>query len=292
MERTKSFRKADAIFTSDWHLRESIPICRTDNYWKAMWRKIDSIAELQRKNDCVVLHAGDFYDHWKPSPFLLRTTIKHIPDQFYTLYGQHDLPQHNLQLVDKCGINVLEIANRINVLDGAHWGQTPSVSMRIKGRKILVWHKFNYQGKRPWPGCTAPTANKLLRDYPEYDVILTGDNHQSFYEKQGNGLVVNPGSIMRMDADQHKQKPCVFLWYAKENIVVQHILPHEPGVITREHIERTKQREIRIDAYISKLKSDWKASLSFKQNLERFKEENHIPTKVIEIIYKAMDYEH
>ena len=110
-------KKADAILTSDWHLREDTPICRTDNYWEVQWKKVDYISKLQKQYNCLVLHAGDLFDHWKPSPRLLREIILHIPDTFFTVYGQHDLPQHSLELTNKCGINVLQAANKLRVFE-------------------------------------------------------------------------------------------------------------------------------------------------------------------------------
>ncbi|KKL99820.1 hypothetical protein LCGC14_1810530, partial [marine sediment metagenome] len=86
--------KPDLILTSDWHLREDTPICRTDDFWSAQWNKVDQVMALQSKYDCPILHAGDLFHHWKPSPYLLSETIDHLQgSRFYTVYGQHDLPQ-------------------------------------------------------------------------------------------------------------------------------------------------------------------------------------------------------
>ena len=65
----------DLILTSDWHLRESTPECRTDDFWEAQWKKIDFIKELSEKHGAFVFVAGDIFHHWKPSPNLIRKTI-------------------------------------------------------------------------------------------------------------------------------------------------------------------------------------------------------------------------
>ena len=96
-----------AILTGDWHLREDSPTCRTDDFWTTQWEKVDFVSDLQKKYNCQVIHSGDLFNHWKPSPYLLNKTMRHIPKEFYTVYGNHDLPQHNIELADKCGINVL-----------------------------------------------------------------------------------------------------------------------------------------------------------------------------------------
>ena len=82
---------------SDPHLRDSIPTCREEEeFQEAQWNKMDFIKALQVKHDCVVLCGGDFFHHWKASPWLLSKTIEHLPARFHTIYGQHDLPQHNI----------------------------------------------------------------------------------------------------------------------------------------------------------------------------------------------------
>ena len=114
MKRTLTkVKPPSTILASDFHLREDHPVCRTDDFWQAQWKKVDFVSELQEKYDCPVLHAGDLFDFWKPSPYLLTETIKHLPNKFFTVYGQHDLPQHNLKLAYKCGINTLAEAGKL-----------------------------------------------------------------------------------------------------------------------------------------------------------------------------------
>jgi hypothetical protein len=290
MERARTNRTPDLILTSDLHLREDTPICRTDDFWKAQWKKIDFINNLQAKWRIPIICGGDFYDHWKPSPNLLRETIEHIPDMFFTIYGQHCLPAHSLDLVDKCGTNVLQAAGKLTILSGCHWGQTPTEpSLVIKGRKILVWHVMNYQGKLPWPGCEAPMGAGLLRKYNQYDLILTGDNHKTFHEEFEGRHLVNPGSLMRMDADQIDHKPCIWLWFAEDNSVEQVFIPIEQGCISREHLLVKEERDARIDAFVSRLDTEWEAEVSFEQNLENFFKTNQIRSSVKEIIYQSLE---
>ena len=299
MKRTKDTKpKPDAIITADWHLREDIPVARTDDFWKAQWDKVTQISRLQVRFNCPVIHAGDLFNHWKPSPYLLSKTIEMLPwDQFYTIYGNHDLPQHNILLAEKCGVNVLKMAGRLGVLNGVHWGETPLddrferilIADKIGGREILVWHTMTYQGKKPWPGMTDPLAAGLLRKYPEYDLIVTGHNHKTFVEEHEGRLLVNPGSLTRQASDQVDHKPSVFLYFAETNTVERYYLKCYQGVISREHIEQTEKRDKRIDAFISKLDTDWEAEMSFEDNLERFAQVNKLRPEIMNVIQKAIE---
>ncbi|RLB92547.1 MAG: hypothetical protein DRH76_11155, partial [Deltaproteobacteria bacterium] len=284
-----------AILTGDWHLRDNTPICRGEDFEAAQWAKVDFISKLQRKHGCLVIHAGDLFDHWKPSPYLLSKTMEYLPSQFHTIYGNHDLPQHNFEERHRCGIYALEKAGVLKVLSGTHWGDLPDSSNidipynRTELRCILVYHVMTYQGRTPWPGCTDPMAAKLLRKYPEYDLIHTGHNHKAFTETHEGRLLVNAGSLTRQDADQINFKPRVYLYYADDNTVEPVYLPIQEDAVTRAHIERDEEREQRIEAFITQLDGDWVAGMSFEANLEAFLQTNKIRKTVQEKIYKALE---
>lgn len=284
--------KPDAILTSDWHLREDTPICRTDDFWTAQWEKVDWIANLQRKYHCPVLHAGDLFHHWKPSPYLLSATIHHLPEQFYTVYGQHDLPKHSLDLKEKCGIYVLWKANKLGILPQGHWGTADkNGGWSINGKDVFVWHTHVYKNIAPWPGCESPRAIELLKKHPQFDLILTGDNHIPFVQKYKGRVLVNPGSLMRQKADQINYQPRVYFWFAETNEVVRVNVPINENAVSREHIEEEKKREERLDAFISTLNNKGLDYLDFVQNLELFFRKNKTRTSVKEIILNAIDDE-
>lgn len=289
----KITQKVDAILTADWHLMEKQPICRTDDFWETQWEKINFISELAQSHNCPVIHAGDLLDHWKPSPMLLSKAFKHLPQRFWTVYGNHDLPLHNLDLAYKSGANTLHEAGRINIFNGCHWGQNPIEfsGFYIKERLMLPWHVMAYQGKKPFPGCTAPTSAKLLRKYPQFDLIVTGDNHAPFVEQYEGRLLVNPGSIFRLTAAQIFHKPRVYLYYEKTNTVKPVYLPIENEVVNRDHLGIQELRTHRINTFVENLETNWKKELSFKDNLLEFCEENKIRNSVKNIILKSIEYE-
>ncbi len=297
MERTKLKQTADAILTADWHLREDPPICRTDiDFLNTQIKKMQFIRNLQAKHNCIVIHAGDLFHHWKPSPFLLTQAFRWLPEEFYTVYGNHDLPQHNKALAEKTGLNTLISAGRIKQLKGADWGVTLNDDLtqymfEIGGRKILVWHILTWKDNTPWPGCQDPIAKELLKKLPQFDLIVTGHLHTSFVETLQGRVLVNPGPITRQTADQEFFEPKVFLWYAKYNSVEAVSIPIKKGVVTREHIENSEERDSRIRAFVERLNSEWEVGLSFEANLERFRKENNVRSSVMKIVLAAIDKE-
>jgi DNA repair exonuclease SbcCD nuclease subunit len=286
-------KKPTAILTSDWHLREDTPICYTGDFQMEQWKSVVFVSELQHKFQCPVLHAGDLFNHWKPSPWLLAQAFDLLPKEFHTVYGQHDLPQHNWELRGKTGINCLRIAKRIKVLSEVHFGQEPNKGSlffpnREPDRLILVWHHLTYNILPPFPGATGGNAPGILKKYSKFDLIVTGDNHDSFSVTLDDKLLVNPGPLTRQDADQEDYKPRVTLWYADSNTIKWVYLPIEKDVISREHIEAKNERDKRFVAFIKSLNKDWKVGTSFEDNLKEFFAKNKTDEFVKKIVYEAI----
>lgn len=271
------------IFTADWHLREDQPECRIDNFQKAQWDNVDFISNLQRIYKCPVIMSGDLFHYWKPSPFLLSKTIKHLPEQFYCVLGNHDLPQHNFDLVNKCGVYTLSCADKLQLLADGHFGTTPDPDFE----GLLVWHQFTYLGKEPFPGCTAPGALKILKTYPKAPVIVTGDHHKTFTAKYKDRILINPGCLTRQKVSEIDHKPCVFLYDRGEIKKID--LPYEKDVISTDHLDKKDEKSERLESFVSGLNSDWKVGIVFEDNLEEFKQKNSVRTSVMHIIYKSLE---
>jgi DNA repair exonuclease SbcCD nuclease subunit len=291
--RRRSPEQVEAILTADWHLRESQPTARTDDFWEAQWRAVDFVAELQEKYDVPIFHAGDLFHHWKPSPRLLSECIERLPNQFYTVYGNHDLPAHNLELAHKSGIYTLEKAGALQVLKGTHDGQQVVRESWVtnSNRYVLVWHVMTWTRDEPYPGVQEPPAIELLKRWMMMKLIVTGDNHIPFTVKYDGRLLVNPGSLTRQSAAQIDHKPRVYLWDEKNNEVRPIYLPIEKDAISRMHISIKDERDRRISAFIERLDQEWDSGLSFEENLKKFLANNNIRQSVEDIIWQAIEKE-
>lgn len=298
-------KKPQLIITADWHLRETTPLCRTDDYLTTQWNKVDFIKQLQLDLKCPVFHAGDMFDFWKPSPSLLSETIKHLPAQFYTVYGNHDLPQHSFTLRNKSGIYTLAQAGVLTDVEEGSWNYvntelTPNENANTPGmwfymsnvlKKIVgVQHIFLYEGDKPWATCESDSALSYMKKNNAIDLFLTGDNHTTFVVKRKHQLLVNPGSLLRITSAQKEHKPCVFVYY-NDHTVEQVYLPIEKDVITTDHITVKKDKQQRVEAFISRLKEDSMNTVSFEDNLKMFFNTNKIRQPIKEIIYNVLEEE-
>lgn len=294
MPRTKTTTPVDAILCGDFHLRDDQPPCRKDDFQQAQWNKIQFIKDLQERYQCPVIHSGDLFHHWKPSPELLSKAIERLPDQFWSVYGNHDLPQHNVDLAYKCGMNVLQAARKIKILPETHWGHFPDPESKYHfggKRNILVWHVMTYQGKIPYPGCTELKSSGLLRKYKTYDLIHTGHNHKTFVEEYEDQLLINVGSLSRQEAGEMDHEPCVFLYYARTNTYKKILLPFETGVVSREHIDVVNEKNAQLDSFISRLDMEWEGSTSFRQNLASILDQKGVNPETKKIVHNSLELE-
>ncbi len=316
---TQRAKPADAILTADLHLTDSIPVSRTDDYISAQGNKLNFLQELSNENNgCPILCAGDIFHHWKASPWLCSWAFCNLPGPMYTIPGNHDLPMHQLEYYDKSALCLLEeVCENLEVLkgeeiltlEGIHitgvaFGELKNLkTLKTKEEenwsrkeiRILMLHELIWPDKKPmWGQADDWSGPELLKKYGKYfDLIVTGDNHESFVleDKKTGTLLVNPGSMMRITADQEDFQPKCYLYYAESNTVKEVKFPIEKGVHNREHIDQKKDKDERIAAYIERMNEDWQISLSFPKNLQAFFAENNTNPKVRGIIWSHLEAE-
>jgi len=287
--------RVDAIWSADWHLRDNDPPCRNDNFQTAQWDKVRQVRELQEKWGCPVYHIGDLYNHWKPSPYLLSKTMQELPKGFVTVYGQHDLPFHSWEYRNKSGIYALEQAEFLTALVQGGWQQDPVKIRRINSsgkRSVGLSHRFIWDGDNiPWPGCDELTAKQMLKKYPKFDLIVTGDHHRPFvYTNKKGRTLLNCGCLTRQDASYINHKPRVWVWNAISNKITPYFLKYDEGAVDPT-VNKTKERDIMIKSFISRISEEWELSMSFEKNLERFFSKHKTGKSVMKLIYKSLKNE-
>lgn len=304
-------KKASAILTADIELRAYPPLCRTDNHWETQARKIKWLRELQQKHDCPILDAGDLFDKKykvNPSHELLGWAMENFPQPFYTVSGNHDLPGKSIENYNNSAMAVLERAGKLTSLNdkqfetdwseagaiklyGFPWGEEIKTPINFFNDyiNVAIVHAMVYKDTPPFPGCEGYSAKEVLKLLPDFNLIVTGHNHQTFICQIGDRILVNPGSLMRNDADQINHKPCVFLWYAEDNIIEQVFVPIRNGVVSREHIEDKEARDNRLDAFVQKLGNTIEHGIDFIANLEMATENKEIGQPVKDKVWKYVE---
>jgi hypothetical protein len=87
------------------------------------------------------------------------------------------------------------------------------------------------------------------------------------------------------------QKSRCYLYAGDNNRISPAFLPIEDAVVRRDHIDQREERDERLEAYISRLNTDWTVDLSFERNLGEFFRANDIGQDVQKLVYKAIEHE-
>jgi hypothetical protein len=306
-------KKFRLILSADWHLRDDIPQCRErDEYLVAQERKLKFVHDLCEENGATLLIAGDIFDNWKPSPWLITLALRYIPVGTVVVAGQHDLPQHNLAEIGKTGLQTLAEAGVAVILSGglrrvlgdptasygavygwAYGEEAQNPPKGDEGVKILMWHRLTcVAGKQPWPGAGALVAEKWMREIKGFDLVLTGDNHQQFWYPRtiDSRSFINPGSLCRMSSDQSEFEPAVFGWN-EDGTITRIPLPIEKGVVkfTKSTGKVKESRDARMEAYMKKASAQFETRLSFTKNLEQHFRSNKERPGVEKTVWRACE---
>lgn len=291
--------KVIAILCSDLHLRDTSPVSRNDDYIEAQKKKLLFIKDLQKDNKCPVLCAGDVFDKWKSSPFLESFAIKYLPELFTTVPGNHDLPYHSINMIDSSSLGILQhfgvkvlfngnyLSSTQNFIYGFAYGELISQPEKSSIPRIAIIHKMIHKDRKIHTSIESTKAKNLLRNF-DYDLILSGDNHQTFEVEYEGKVLINPGSMMRMDADQIDHKPCVYLLY--EDFSYEKIfLPIEEDVFDTCVLENKKEKESMIKSFVEKINNNYEISIDFRRNLESSIIKNKINKNTTKEIWDAYD---
>lgn len=282
-------KKADAVLCADLHWRPDIPISRTDDYQAAQFKKIDFIDKLAQDHNCPIYVAGDVFHKARSNKAFEISLINTLQAEWIAIPGNHDLPGHNEEKLFDSSLGILQAAGSVFVFP-QRLESVLVIANAAKDRTIGMIHKLVHGDVKITAGdkVISYSAKKLLKENPECDIIVSGDNHQTFFVREKGRLLVNPGSMMRMTADQQNHKPSVFLYYADDNTVEQVFLPIEKDVISREHIDKVAKNNKRLDTFIQKMNDQFELSLSFEKNIEAYFKTNDTREPVKDIVWELV----
>lgn len=226
------------IVTADNHTRSTRPLMRTDkNFLCEVMYKWEQIIKLANQYDAHLLCAGDIFHTANPSFEVfnrLYVRLIELTNHLYMVAGQHDLKNHSPFLLYSPIYTLHNIhddrfvmsANEYKDVHGYQWEQKPK--KEIKGL-ILLTHKCVTPKKPPHFLDKAISAKKMLKKYPNYQYIVTGDYHVSHATQIGDRWLINPGSMLRSNIDQINHKPSVYLIDTDTNLVERIYLKVKPA---------------------------------------------------------------
>ena len=224
------------ILTADWHVRADAPIGRRDSYFETLRYKINQITTLANDHDATILIAGDIFHRHNPTPQEISCTIQALSNNnVLVVAGNHDLPFHNYGNLERSGLYTALVGGAFSLIQhnrhamrrkvyvyGKNWNEPLHKKQHARSLlthaqhpefKILLAHEYVWKKTKPFPDAPDDCkAHTIMEKYKQFDLIVTGDNHQSFTQHDGDRYLINPGSIMRSARDQIKFKPRVAIF--------------------------------------------------------------------------------
>ena len=301
--------KVIAILCADIHLSVNPPRARREenNWFLAMKKSLDQLTELSSYYNVPILCSGDVFDHWKAEPHLINFALKYLPEMYATP-GQHDLPLHNIDLIEKSAFWTLCLAGRISpvltkepvmindkiIVHGFPWGKKlTSLKKRIKGKyHVALVHDYFWR-----KGYTHPKAprNNHMNKFKElvvgYHAVSFGDNHKGFKVILNKVPVWNCGTLMRRTENDKEYQPRIGLLCISGKIFSHSIsTKNEKFKSIEEDFEgerRTSTGDI-ID-FLHGLKEAQAHNFDYAEAIEFLMKKYSTKNKVRKIILEALD---
>ena len=289
------------IVTADWHIRATRPRCRIDEDWiQTQQKALNQIVQISNKKRAPVFVVGDLFHSNSDTSFQCIQMVQQMADQLgelYILCGNHDLPYHSSENIEKSAIGVLlgsnnihSIAKYMDELDefgfsAANFDQRDNKDAEIVFKHILVFPDV----KSLPPNVDAITAKELLSEFPKAKWIFTGDYHHNFHYEKNGRHVINPGCLLRQASDM-KDYQCGVYYVDTDKEIVEFIpIIDSEEFVDDSYIIKQEERETRIENFVDKLKDTKSVSLDFINNVENAMLENNIQGELRDKIEQLLE---
>jgi DNA repair exonuclease SbcCD nuclease subunit len=289
------------IVCADLHLRLDVPICRneTEEEWFRLQRKtVEAVMRAaDDKGHCQDIYiAGDIFHRPLNSPRLVNMFLQALycldgDGKVCVLAGNHDLQARNPDY-SGTSFGTILYSDNVDLLtsqDVVPYGQEKVRKGYLPLGQILFMHRYVVESPNDIiPGMDAITAHDLLALYPDYKLIVAGDNHSGFLYTENGRAVLVPGAMTRQSANAIDKMP--FMYYIDDHLNIEPIaLPDCEAILSREHLDKANEREGRMTAFIEALKERGEVTLDFEENvamaLLRNKLKGETETMVKELVY-------
>jgi DNA repair exonuclease SbcCD nuclease subunit len=268
--------------------------------------KIRWIFELAVKEGCeIILQPGDFFDSPDQANYVIRELVSVLRYydglQIFSIYGQHDTRYRKtfnttLGIFEEMGLVSILGNNSYNCdgIDfyGASLGKEIPDPVNRNEINILIAHKMIVQSQPLWADQTDYISTKdMLKKYQDYNLIVSGDNHQSFIHGSKFGsMLINCGSLMRTTIAQRDHHPVAYIVDSETNEITKYEIPIRPieEVMNLELADEIKERNKDLEAFMSGLSSNYDAELSFEKNLTNLMKMNETSKEIRGIAEEIM----
>lgn len=301
--------KVIAILCADIHLCSKPPRARRkeQDWFAAMADPLAQLKSLSNRYKAPILCAGDVFDHWRASPELINFALNHLPEM-YAVPGQHDLPLHNINLIEKSAFWTMVLSGRIHpvfahrpvgaenniVIHGFPWGFPLSVC-KLKSRKLHVAlvHDYFWMGKHAFKNAPADHESSQYEDrIQNYHAVAFGDNHRGFLTRVNDISVLNCGTLMRRRTDEAEYEPQVGLLCESGNILIHKFTTFHETLRTEEDENQGGKKSMLthdMDSFLNDLETTQRKTFDFLAAIEFALKGTMVTNEVRQLILHSLE---
>ena len=289
------------VATGDWHIRNNKPVNYIGDFQKDQFSAVEWIlTTAKRVKADIVVQPGDFFDSPNTPFFLISKYIelfRYHKIWLWAIFGQHDLRYHTAK--HNTPLNLLAVSGQVMLLDpepfphdmyfyGSNWGE--EIPYSEKGPAALVTHRMIIHKEKLWLGQTDYDEAETLLDHHPFQLIVSGDNHKGFVVQKDGKTLINCGSLMRTNISQEDHHPFIVVYdtISRESDIIT--MPNAPfsEIMDLKKSEKQKEKDERMQAFVSGLTTEKPAGLDFVGNLDAFIKANGITEDVTKVIHDSM----
>lgn len=289
------------IITADWHIRATRPRCRVDSDWIETQRKaLNWVAGIAEEMKCPVMVVGDVFHSNSDTSFECISMVQKLADrldELYVLAGNHDLPYHNSENLDKSAIGVLLRSDNIKRIkdyfenqdtliqcSASNFDEPDNANAEFVFKHILTIPK---EDKADFIECETPES--LLEKFPKAKWIFTGDYHRNFHYEKNGRHVVNSGCLLRQVSDFKDYQCGVYYVDTDENVAEFVPIIDREELIDDSYITKESEREARISDFADKLKNVKSVSFDFVENVRNLMDGNGFSEELKGVVEELLE---
>ncbi len=286
------------IITADWHIRATMPRCRVDIDWIETQRKaLNQIVKISKVKDAPVMVVGDLFHSNSDTTFECVQMVQQVADELgglYVLAGNHDLPYHSSENIERSAIGVLFKSHNVFSIKDYFCSHNVSAA-NFDGKdnenaEMVFKHVLTFpDAKSLPPNVDALTAKDLLNEFPNAKWIFTGDYHHNFHYQKNGRHVINPGCLLRQASDMKDYQCGVYLVDTDKEIAEFVPIIDNEQFVDDSYILKEEERTERIENFVNKLADTKNISLDFKENVYRAIQQNKFSDEMINMLEELME---
>jgi DNA repair exonuclease SbcCD nuclease subunit len=284
-----------------------------DDWLETQRTALAHVAEYAKNFEADVVAVGDIFHSTNETTneviglvqeFAL--TLKEKNLKLFILAGNHDLPQHNIENINRSAFNILLNSknifhlNQLKINDGKFEYDTSTISAADFGADENTDAEFVFkhvlcfpENERIPPSDKIVKPSELFMQFKNAKYIFVGDYHRQFvFNKGKTKKLLNPGCLLRQAADMIDYEPSVLFFDFETGAHTVCPIPDDEKLVTDEYLEREERRNSRIEAFIERIKENKQVTFDFIENVLNFMKSNEIKEEIKDVILELLENIH